>query len=88
MNSYNRIYSFHEKFNQSAFYFFKALPYPHDHNCLHSMKRVDMVTIPSILSAVLLIDWNNGFAPYSYYQNLYNDLCAGKIKMKYDDTRN
>lgn len=84
MNKYNKIYTYHEKFNQSAFYFFSALPHPHDRNCLNSMKREDMVTMPSILSAICLIDWNNGFAPYKYYQDLFNAIQAGNIKMKYD----
>lgn len=54
-----------------------SLPEPHKSNLWHSLtpviKRNNFV-MPSVLSVLCLINWKNGFAPESYYENLFNHL--------------
>ena len=62
---------------------FRQLPEPHRSNCLNSISfSLNIRYVAScVSSAVLLLNWNCGFAPYSYYENLYNQLSQNKIDL-------
>lgn len=73
---------------------FQQLPEPNRSNCVHSMRLHQNRVASSVAVAVLLLDWNCGFAPFDYYENLFHSLQAGNIQLAeykpnyYDPIRN
>jgi len=54
-----------------------SLPQPHRDNIWHSLSptlKLNNQVYPSIISAVCMVDPNNGFSPPKYYQDLFNQL--------------
>lgn len=56
--------------------YFNELPEPHRSNCINSIPlSCNVRAVASCLPmAVLLLDWNCGFAPYEYYESLYHKV--------------
>lgn len=83
-----------ELFNHRLLDLLQQLPEPHKSNCIHSMPKYDNRVFSTVAQAVLLLDWNCGFAPYEYYENLYHGLSANSITLTehyvnyYDPIRN
>lgn len=81
-------------FNHRLLDLFHQLPEPHKSNCINSIPKGDNRIAPTLSTGILMMDWNCGFAPHEYYENLYHAIISGKIQLKehyvnyYDPIRN